>query len=611
MKIQKKKKYSPLHELIFPAPPLMLGFVALIVLLTAGSQVMTDIWLILWTDEYSHNHTFGNPNFYHQVNSSHGYSRMSFAKKLAPSIHLHWSPPIWLAMTGFGAQGAILGMLIYILVSMLGALSRYANTSKINKILQLSTMFPLTTKHENMAVQVLAGQSTEADFTLPRRLWYLLFSWNQALCAMAFISIILPWFSIFVLVILITVRSYQQRYVKSWLVFADTESRQERRLLADMRGVLKGLNDLGSASQRTRIVANNFTQLDTLSTCALASSAMQRWVEFRLDMFGCAVLFLAGCLEVLCRDSVSPGFTGPLVLYALSLAEGFSCIAHSRAHVELSAACLHVREETTTALEVVEARAANKRHLPIMVNWPEKGTVSFQGVTLYDIMGSLPVVDRLSFTIHTGERVCFVSKAGGGKSSIGGLMLGSKKPSRGKVLIDDVDISTVSMDALRSSVAYMSQNLTLLKGTVRQNLDPCAEHSEEELMEVLGDLKLINQLMSSRGLHTMVLPGGANFSELQRASLCVARILLQRPRMVVLDNHDEICSSETATFVTEKVLKGLPKSTVLCVTDRIGVALLFDKIYEMENGEIKRIADTQSMLRDTTSYLYEMHSLNS
>lgn len=149
---------------------------------------------------------------------------------------------------------------------------------------------------------------------------------------------------------------------------------------------------------------------------------------------------------------------------------------------------------------------------------------------------SEPVLKNLTFTVQPGEKVGIVGRTGAGKSSLIKLFWMSLKPSEGQVLIDGTDATKVDLKALRNEVMIVSQESALFMGQLRENIDPvCGKDSDEEIKSILDKLSFRNKLVAENGLDAKVDADGANYSQGERQVICFARTMLNKRKLIVLD----------------------------------------------------------------------------
>lgn len=254
--------------------------------------------------------------------------------------------------------------------------------------------------------------------------------------------------------------------------------------------------------------------------------------------------------------------------------------------------------------------------------WPTEGRVDFINLSMrYKTQTARPVLQNVSFSIAPREKVGVVGRTGAGKSSLIIALYRLVEPYAGQIRIDDENILDMPLLQLRSSIAIVPQEPTLFNGSLRFNLDPFQEYADRDILlalqkvqlcDVLGLTELLQQAQAqghsfprydpNGTLETMlVAEKGGNYSVGQRQLLCMARAILRRTKILVLDECTASVDHETDALIQEIVRSQLADTTVLCIAHRLHTVAYYDKVLVMDRGEAKEFDAPLTLMQQDDS----------
>nr|GEY07248.1 ABC transporter C family member 3-like [Tanacetum cinerariifolium] len=234
--------------------------------------------------------------------------------------------------------------------------------------------------------------------------------------------------------------------------------------------------------------------------------------------------------------------------------------------------------------------------------WPSQGEVNIRHLQVR--YGShMPLVLRgLTCTFKGGKKTGIVGRTGCGKSTLIQTLFRLVEPSAGQILLDEIDISTIGLHDLRSRLSIIPQDPTMFEGTIRSNLDPLEEYTDDKIWEALNKCQLGDEVRSKeRKLDSPVMENGENWSVGQRQLICLGRVLLKKTKVLVLDEATASVDTATDGMIQQTLQKHFTDSTVIMIAHRITSVLDSDMVLVLEQGLIDEYDSPTKLLEDKTS----------
>ena len=241
-------------------------------------------------------------------------------------------------------------------------------------------------------------------------------------------------------------------------------------------------------------------------------------------------------------------------------------------------------------------------------SWPHEGAINVKDVAVR-YRPSLPLaLNGASFSVPSGSRVGVVGRTGSGKSTIVQTLFRLLETERGQINIDDVDISKIGLHRLRTSISVIPQHPTLFSGcTVRENLDVFGLHSDEAIHEALKSAHLTEVISElPKGLNSIVSEGGSNFSVGQRQLLCLARAILSKNKILVLDEATASVDRRTDQMLHESLHESFGDATIIAVAHRLDTVIDHDYILVLGQGKILEFGPPSELLRNKEGAFFSM-----
>ena len=240
------------------------------------------------------------------------------------------------------------------------------------------------------------------------------------------------------------------------------------------------------------------------------------------------------------------------------------------------------------------------------INWPCNGHVSFRNVFLRYYPGGPQVLKNLSFEIQGKTKLGIVGRTGDGKSSIVAALLRMPE-AEGEIFIDGVSINSIQLQESRRCISVLSQFPLLFSGSLRKNLDPLEKHRDDELWNVLEEVKLTHLVEGLEGkLDYELLEKGENLSVGERQLICLARTLLQQSKIVILDEPTANVDPNTERTVWTTVREKLKNSTVITIAHRLNTVTDCDVILVLKEGQVAELDSINTLLAREGGVFYSM-----
>ncbi|XP_063913515.1 probable multidrug resistance-associated protein lethal(2)03659 [Zophobas morio] len=237
-------------------------------------------------------------------------------------------------------------------------------------------------------------------------------------------------------------------------------------------------------------------------------------------------------------------------------------------------------------------------------SWPTEGVIVFQSVSMRYAPEEPTVLKNLTFTIKSAEKVGIVGRTGAGKSSLISALF-RLADVEGAIVIDGIDTKTISLQSLRSKISIIPQEPVLFSGTLRKNLDPFDEYSDETLWDALEEVELKSAISDlPLGLQNNVSEGGSNFSVGQRQLLCLARAVVRSNQILILDEATANVDPQTDELIQTTIRRKFKDCTVLTIAHRLHTVMDSDKILVMDAGQAAEFDHPHLLLQDTTGIFY-------
>jgi len=316
------------------------------------------------------------------------------------------------------------------------------------------------------------------------------------------------------------------------------------------------------------------------------------------------ITVFVGGIEVV-RGNISPGNIAEFVIYVNMLTWPVTAIGWIASIVQ-------------------QAEASQKRinafldTEPLVENSPDgftgvNGKVVFDKVSFKYPDTGIVALQNISFTLEPGQKMAIVGKTGSGKTTIADLIVRMYDATSGSIKINDTDIKEYNLNALRDKVGYVPQDVYLFSNTIKANLAFGTEISDQPTLEKYAQYASIDKEIKDlpNGYETLVGERGVTLSGGQKQRITIARALIKKPEIVLLDDCLSAVDVNTEQQILSYLQNELSDKTTIIITHRIYSLLAFDKIIVLEDGVIKDSGTHEELLQNEGFYteMYEKQQL--
>ncbi|XP_059501849.1 ATP-binding cassette sub-family C member 8-like isoform X2 [Stegostoma tigrinum] len=369
-------------------------------------------------------------------------------------------------------------------------------------------------------------------------------------------------------------------------------------VFAHFSETLGGLTTIRAYRHEDNFFQQILNKIDYNTIAYLYLNTVNRWLGIRLDFIGTSIVFASALCSLLTATLgyLQAGLVGLAILYALKMSTYLNWCIREFADMEMQ---MNAVERVNHYTSLPSEQQLKESHIGTgsdLTNWPQSGAIEFNEVSVrYDVKLD-PVLHKLTLKINPGTKVGICGRTGSGKSSLALALLRIVDNFEGCIKVDGLDISSVTLDHLRQSISIIPQDPILFNGTIRFNLDPYSVHSDDELWEGL-EVAQLKPMVSElpEGLNTLMTEGSENFSLGQRQLFCIARALIKKSKITVMDEATASVDMETDAALQTVIHSAFLNSTVLIIAHRIRTVMDCERVLVMEQGRIVEDGDPQTL----------------
>ncbi|KAI8916012.1 P-loop containing nucleoside triphosphate hydrolase protein [Gorgonomyces haynaldii] len=374
------------------------------------------------------------------------------------------------------------------------------------------------------------------------------------------------------------------------------ESVSKSPIYSQFSETLAGVCTIRAYKQNHRFSALNKSKLDVNNAAFFYNWAANRWLSFRTGLISSIIVSTVVACVILMR--ISSGWAALIISFSMELVMRMKWAVRTHAQMEMTMNSVE-RVDEYLQIEQEPPQIVETNRPP--VGWPQQGLVTVKDLSIRYAQELPDVLKNVSFQIQPGEKVAVVGRTGAGKSTLSLAFFRIVPFSSGSIEIDGIDIGKIGLHDLRSQLTIIPQDPVLFNGTLRSNLDPLEENNDDAIWQALKRVHFIESLQNNDNteltLDYSISENGANLSQGQRQLICLARSLLQKNRIIFLDEATASVDGETDARIQTTIREEFEDAVVVCIAHRLKTIIDYDKVLVMDKGQVKEFGSPYELIQ--------------
>ncbi|KAJ3292086.1 Canalicular multispecific organic anion transporter 2 [Rhizoclosmatium sp. JEL0117] len=346
-----------------------------------------------------------------------------------------------------------------------------------------------------------------------------------------------------------------------------------------------GVSTVKAFGKTGKYIEKNNELQDAMQSTFLTSMTVGRWIQFRLEVLGAFISFGAAIFAVVQRNNINAGSAGLSISYALQITAYLYQAMRTFGQFQNNGVSL----ERIFEYFDLPSEAPQKTGLDdgvALAGWPNEGRVEFKDLKMRYREGTPLVLNGISVDVKGGEKVGIVGRTGAGKSSLSVALFRLSEADEGSIEIDGVDVSKLGLNLLRTKLTIIPQEAVLFGASVRDNIDPGHLYTDDQIW---------------KGLEQKIKSGGENMSVGERQLFCLARAILRKTKILLLDEATAGIDLETDSLIQATIRREFADSTVLTIAHRIQTIMDSDKIMVLNAGRVEEMESPTELMKNPDS----------
>uniref|UniRef100_A0A8C1RE57 ABC-type glutathione-S-conjugate transporter n=1 Tax=Cyprinus carpio TaxID=7962 RepID=A0A8C1RE57_CYPCA len=506
----------------------------------------------------------------------------------------------------FGALGFAQGIAIFgttVAISLGGIIaSRHLHLELLNNVLHSPMSFFESTPSGNL-LNRFSKEIDAIDCMIPDGLKMMLGYVFKLLEVCIIVLMATPFAGVIILPLTLLYAFIQSFYVATSCQLRRLESVSRSPIYTHFNETVQGAGVIRAFGEQSRFILLANSRVDHNQTSYFPRFVATRWLAVNLEFLGNLLVLAAAILSVMGRATLSPGIVGLAVSHSLQVTGILSWIVRAWTDVENNIVSV---ERVKEYAETTKEAPWTIEDSPLPSDWPKSGSIGFQEYGLQYRRGLDWALKEISLSVNEREKVGIVGRTGAGKSSLALGIFRILEAAKGKIFIDGINIAEIGLHQLRSRITIIPQDPVLFSGSLRMNLDPFDGYTDEEVWRALELAHLKNFVSGLPDkLNHECSEGGENLSLGQRQLVCLARALLRKTKILVLDEATAAVDLETDNLIQSTIRTQFEDCTVLTIAHRLNTIMDYTRVIVMDRGHITEM-DSPNNLISQRGQFYQM-----
>lgn len=415
------------------------------------------------------------------------------------------------------------------------------------------------------------------------------------------IGIVLPPFFAAVAPVTIFYIVLQRFFNRTSLELKRLDAISKSPIYAHFSETLGGLSTLRAYGKQEQFRVENMKRIDLNQRAYFAWIISSRWFLLTLELAGSTLVFAAAVFGVLARNKGYVENIALVLTYAITVTSHLTFSVRSVTELE---GYMSSVERVNHYSRKLPQEAESEVEGAVTAEWPANGSIEFEGIEMR-YRDSLPLVLKgLNLSVKGGEKIGVVGRTGSGKSSLMMALLRMVEVCGGRIVVDGVDLRAAGLNDVRKKMTIIPQDPVMFSGTIRSNLDPFGESSDSELWSALEKSHIKQFVLKfEKGLDAPVSEYGENLSAGQRQIICLARAMLRKSKILILDEASSSLDMETDRLIQETIRKHFQDATILTIAHRLFSLADYDRIAVMHDGVVIELGSPSELLEVPDGWL--------